>query len=192
LELGKRRYLIDPVLSERASPVSFAGPKRVHPAPIQMEDIRNVDAIIISHDHYDHLDYHTIRALRHEVPLFYVPLKVKQLLTDWGVPPLSIVELDWWQQVRDGDNVLIATPARHFSGRGLFNRDSTLWVSWCIIGKNERMFYSGDSGPMAEFTDIGAAYGPFDLTIMPIGAYDVNWADIHTNSEEAVEAHQQV
>jgi L-ascorbate metabolism protein UlaG (beta-lactamase superfamily) len=192
LELGKRRYLLDPVLSERASPVSFAGPKRIHPAPVKPEDIQHIDAVIISHDHYDHLDYHTIRALRNKVPLFYVPLKVKQLLIDWGVPPLNIVELDWWQQVRDGDNLLVATPARHFSGRGLFNRDSTLWVSWCIMGQNERVFYSGDSGPMAEFTAIGAAYGPFDLTIIPIGAYDVNWADIHTNSEEAVAAHQQV
>lgn len=157
-----------------------------------MEDIHHVDAVIISHDHYDHLDYHTIHALRDKVPLFYVPLKVKKRLTEWGVPALHIVELDWWQQVQDGDNLLIATPARHFSGRWLFDRDSTLWVSWCIIGKKESAFYSGDSGPMAEFTDIGAAYGPFDLTIMPIGAYDVNWADIHTNSEEAVQAHQQV
>ncbi|RDV16269.1 hydrolase [Pontibacter diazotrophicus] len=192
LELGKRRYLIDPVLSERASPVPFAGPKRIHPAPLTAVDIHNVDAVIISHDHYDHLDYHTIHALRDKVPLFYVPLKVKKLLVDWGVPPLNIVELDWWQQVQDGDNLLVATPARHFSGRWLFDRNSTLWVSWCIVGKNERVFYSGDSGPMQEFTDIGAAYGPFDLTIMPIGAYDVNWADIHTNSEEAVQAHHQV
>ena len=192
LELGKRRYLLDPVLSERASPVSFAGPKRIHPAPVKAEDLHHIDAVIISHDHYDHLDSQTIKALRYKVPVFYVPLKVKQRLIAWGVPALNIVELDWWQQVQDGENLLVATPARHFSGRWLFDRDSTLWASWCIIGKNERVFYSGDSGPMAEFKDIGAAYGPFDLTIMPIGAYDVNWADIHTNSEEAVEAHQQV
>lgn len=192
LEMGKRRYLIDPVLSERASPVPFAGPKRIHPAPVKAADIHGVDAVIISHDHYDHLDYPTIHALRNKVPLFYVPLNVKKRLVEWGVPPQHIVELDWWQQVQDGDNLLVATPARHFSGRWIFDRDSTLWVSWCIIGKNERVFYSGDSGPMHEFTDIGEAYGPFDLTIMPIGAYDVNWADIHKNSEEAVQAHQQV
>lgn len=161
LELGKRRYLIDPVLSERASPVPFAGPKRLHPTPLRVADIHGVDAVIISHDHYDHLDYHTIHALRDKVPLFYVPLKVKLLLVKWGVPPLNIVELDWWQQVQDGENILIATPARHFSGRWLFDRDSTLWASWCITGKNERVFYSGDSGPMVEFAAIGEAYGPF-------------------------------
>ncbi|GAB3539692.1 hypothetical protein GCM10027443_36620 [Pontibacter brevis] len=192
LEMGRRRYLIDPVLSERASPVPFAGPKRIHPAPLKAEDVHGIDAVLISHDHYDHLDHQTIRALRHKVPLFYVPLKVKKQLIHWGVPPMNIVELDWWQQVQDGDNILIATPARHFSGRGLFNRNSTLWASWCLIGKQERVFYSGDSGPMEEFRLIGEAYGPFDLTIIPIGAYDVNWADIHTNSEEAVQAHQQV
>lgn len=189
MELGGRRYIIDPVLSERASMIQSVGPKRMHPAPIAISDLKNIDAVILSHDHYDHMDKNTMKALAKTNALFYVPCGVGKILTGWGAKKQNIFELNWWDTIKDGPNELIATPARHFSGRGLFNRNTTLWASWCIINPDCRVYFGGDSGIMPNYSDIGEAYGPFDLTIMPIGAYDVAWHGIHTDAIEAAEAH---
>lgn len=190
LEIGGRRYLLDPVLSDRVSPISWFGPRRFHPAPIHPKDIPAVDAIILSHDHYDHLDKSVIQQLADKVQNFYVPVAVKDILVTWGCPKERMVELDWWQEANDGNNRIIATPARHFSGRGAFNRNQTQWSSWCIVNDRQRVYFGGDSGIMPQYREIGEREGPFHLTIMPIGAYDDAWHDIHTNPEEAVEAHQ--
>ncbi len=189
LETGGRRYLLDPVLSERASMSQSIGPKRMHPSPIAINDLKNIDAVILSHDHYDHLDYHVMKALSKTGTLFYVPVGVGKILQGWGCNRENIFELNWWDEINDGANKLIATPARHFSGRGLTNRNTTLWCSWCIINTKNRIYFGGDSGIMPQYEDIGNEFGPFDLTIMPIGAYDEAWHDIHIFPFEAVDAH---
>jgi L-ascorbate metabolism protein UlaG (beta-lactamase superfamily) len=192
LEMAGKRFLLDPVFSERASMVQWAGPQRLHPSPIRLDEIPEVDAVLISHNHYDHLDYATIQALAQRPVTFYVPLGVGETLESWGCRWDQIVELDWWGE-RTQDNVqIVCAPARHFSGRGLFDRDKTLWASWCLLTEGQRVYFGGDSGQMPTYRDIGKKYGPFDLTILPIGAYDEAWIEIHTTPEQAAEAHQRV
>jgi L-ascorbate metabolism protein UlaG (beta-lactamase superfamily) len=190
VELDGKRFLFDPVLSERASFLSWMGPKRFQPAPLTAKDLPTLDVVILSHDHYDHMDKDTILALLGKTGLFYVPLGVAAILEGWGVPKAKIVELDWWDERSDGSMTVVATPARHFSGRGLFDRFSTLWCSWTLIGKNGRIFFSGDTGMTPEFKDIGNKYGPFDITFIKIGAFNENWPDIHLNPEQALQAHR--
>lgn len=192
LELDGKRFLTDPVWRLRASPVAV-GPKRFFAPPLPLEDLPPLDAVLISHDHYDHLDRDAIQLLARttEVP-FYCPLGVGQHLRRWGVPGHRITQLDWWQEVilPGGTHTLAATPARHFSGRGL-TRDNTLWASWCVLGPVHRAFFGGDSGPFEQgFREIGEAYGPFDLVMLEIGAYDELWAAIHMGPDEALVAHR--
>ena len=189
LEMGGRRYLIDPMLGERASMYTWAGPKRLHPSPLDMNEIGHVDAIAISHDHYDHLDLPTMKALLKSEVKFFVPFGVKAHFLRWGFQSERITEFGWWQSVADGPNTLTATPARHFSGRGLFDRDTTLWCGWAFVNEKHKVYFCGDSGIMPGFEDIGNKFCGFDLTLMPIGAYDPLWHDIHTNAPEALEAH---
>lgn len=190
LELDGKRFLTDPVWAERVSPTPLVGPRRFFAPPLPLAELPRLDAVILSHDHYDHLDEAAIRALsRTDVP-FYCPLGVGAHLRRWGVPTARITELDWWQEVTLGTHTLAATPARHFSGRGL-SRDNTLWASWCLLGPTHRVFFGGDSGPYeAGFQEIGAAYGPFDLVMLEIGAYDALWADIHMGPDHALVAHR--
>lgn len=188
LELGGRRVLIDPVFSERASFLSWMGPKRFQPAPLVAGDLPALDAVLISHDHYDHLDRPTIVALAGRTASFHVPLGVGGLLKDWGLPVGRIVEYDWGDAHDIGGVVLAAAPARHFSGRGLFGRNRTLWCSWAITAKSGSVYHSGDTGMTARFREIGEQYGPFDLAFIKIGAYDENWPDVHLDPEQAVEA----
>ena len=190
VELDGKRFLFDPVFSERASFLSWMGPKRFQPAPLTAKDMPPLDAVILSHDHYDHLDKATIIPLIGKTGLFYVPLGVTAVLEGWGVPKAKIVELDWWDGRAVDGTTLISTPARHFSGRGLFDRFSTLWCSWTLIGKNGRIFFSGDTGLTPEFKGIGNKYGPFDITFIKIGAFNENWPDIHLNPEQALQAHK--
>jgi len=192
IEIDGLRLLTDPVLSERASPLSFAGPKRFTPPALTVAQLPPIDAVILSHDHFDHLDRDTIRALAGKVGRFYTTLGVGHRLVAWGVPANRIVELDWWQQTTFGPLTLAATPAQHFSGRGLRDGNSTLWASWVVLGSRERLFFSGDTGMHAGFADIGERYGPFDLTLIECGAYNELWPDVHMQPEQSIAAHQLV
>ncbi|MFI6317995.1 MBL fold metallo-hydrolase [Nonomuraea sp. NPDC050556] len=189
VEIEGRRVLFDPVWGNRPSPARFAGPKRHHPVPVDLADLPEVDAIAISHDHYDHLDRATVQTLtRTQKAPFLVPLGIGAHLERWGVPLYRIIELDWDEEAVVGGLRFTATAARHFSGRSL-TRNDTLWGSWVVAGESKRVFYAGDSGYFEGYKGIGAAHGPFDLTLMPIGAYSPAWPDIHMNPEEAVNAH---
>ncbi|MDP5185426.1 MBL fold metallo-hydrolase [Blastococcus sp. BMG 814] len=189
LEIDGRRVLLDPVWGHRVSPSPIIGPTRLHEPPMALEELPPVDAVLISHDHYDHLDLPTVRTLlRTQRAPWVVPLGIGEHLRKWGVPDERIVELDWDGEHRLGDLVLTCTEARHFSGR-YFHRDTTLWASWVIAGPRHRVFFGGDTGYTPAFAGIGARLGPFDLTLLPIGAYNDAWHAIHMDPEEAVRAH---
>jgi L-ascorbate metabolism protein UlaG (beta-lactamase superfamily) len=188
LELGGKRVLFDPVLSERASFFSWIGPKRFEPAPLEAQDFPALDAVLISHDHYDHLDKATIKALADMTASFHVPLGVGAILKDWGIPENKIIEYAWWDEHATGGMTVVAVPARHFSGRGLFVRNKTLWCSWVVIAEQGRVYHSGDTGMTAQFKEIGEKYGPFDIAFIKIAAFNKNWPDIHLTPEQAVEA----
>ncbi|MER8029269.1 MBL fold metallo-hydrolase [Streptomyces bauhiniae] len=189
VEIDGRRVLFDPVWGERCSPFPFAGPKRLHPVPLPLAALGPVDVVVISHDHYDHLDLPTIKALAGTDTLFAVPLGVGAHLEHWGVSPDRLRELDWHESTEVGGVRLTATPARHFCGRGLRNTQHTLWASWVVAGERHRVYHSGDTGYFDGFKDIGAAHGPFDVTMIQIGAYSPYWPDIHMTPEEGVRAH---
>ena len=192
VEIDGYRVLTDPVWSERCSPSHTLGPQRMHPPPASLESLPAVDAIVISHDHYDHLDIDTVVALsRTQRSQFFVPLGVGAHLRDWGIPDHRIVELDWGESGSVDDLKLVCTPARHFSGRFL-SRNTTLWASWAFAGPKHRVYFGGDTGYTTSFADIGSEHGPFDLTLMPVGAYNALWPDIHMNPEDAVRAHLDV
>jgi L-ascorbate metabolism protein UlaG (beta-lactamase superfamily) len=192
IEIDGLRLLTDPVLSERASPLPFAGPKRFTPPALTVAQLPQIDAVLLSHDHFDHLDRHTIRALTGKVDRFYTPLGVGKRLIAWGVDAARVVELDWWQEAKFGPLTFAATPAQHFSGRGLRDGNSTLWASWCVLGTRARLFFSGDTGMHAGFAEIGERYGPFDLTLIECGAYNELWPDVHMQPEQSIAAHQLV
>jgi L-ascorbate metabolism protein UlaG (beta-lactamase superfamily) len=189
VEIDGSTVLFDPVWSERASPSMLAGPRRLHPNPIPLDALPRIDAVVISHDHYDHLDMATVRTLvRTQSAPFLVPLGVGAHLRRWQVPEDRIIELDWHEGAEVAGLRLTATPAQHFSGR-LFKRDGTLWSSWVVAGRTRKVFYTGDSGYFAGYAAIGAAYGPFDAALIQIGAYGPGWPDIHMTPEEGVAAH---
>jgi L-ascorbate metabolism protein UlaG (beta-lactamase superfamily) len=189
LRLDSEFILIDPVFSERASLVQWAGPKRFHAPPISIENLPNIKAVIISHDHYDHLDKAAIKQLDQKVEQFVTPLKVGKHLEKWGVSRSKITELNWWQSTQLDSLELTATPAQHYSGRGLFDRDETLWASWVIKSKHTNLFFSGDGGYFSGFKDIGNKYGPFDITMIETGGYNKMWSDIHMLPEQSLQAH---
>ncbi|MFJ2768502.1 MBL fold metallo-hydrolase [Streptomyces sp. NPDC087300] len=189
VEIDGRRVLFDPVWGDRCSPFAFAGPKRLHPVPVPLEALGPVDAVVISHDHYDHLDMPTIKALAATDTVFAVPLGVGAHLERWGVPAERLHELDWHESAKVADLTLTATPARHFCGRGLRNQQHTLWASWVVAGPRHRVYHSGDTGYFPGFGEIGAQYGPFDTTMIQIGAYSDFWPDIHMTPQEGMRAH---
>ncbi|SEC02328.1 MBL fold metallo-hydrolase [Streptomyces sp. TLI_105] len=189
VEIDGHRVLFDPVWGDRCSPFPFAGPKRLHPVPVPLAELGPVDVVVISHDHYDHLDLPTIKALATTDTLFAVPLGVGAHLERWGVPASRLRELDWNESTEVGELRLTATPARHFCGRGLRNKQHTLWASWVVRGPAHRIFHSGDTGYFSGFKDIGAAHGPFDATMIQIGAYSEFWTDIHMTPAEGMRAH---
>lgn len=180
--------LTDPVFERRVSPV---GPTRFHKTlPLAVEDVPVLDIVIVSHNHYDHLNRYSIKRLNHKTKTFIVPLKVGKLLRKWGVPDGKIIELDWWQEYGfDHELMIAATPSQHFSGRGLFDRNKTLWASWVIKTSSHRIFFSGDSGYFDGFKAIGEKYGPFDATFIECGAYNERWSSIHMFPEQTVQSH---
>lgn len=193
VEIDGLRVLLDPVFAERVSPLPV-GPARFHPPPIALADLPKIDAVLISHDHYDHLDMDTVRHLAARGTRFFVPLGVGAHLERWGVPAAQVEELEWWQERTLGGVRIVSTPTRHYSGRGLGNRSSTLWSSWSVVGPRHRFFYSGDTGYAKLFREIGARMGPFDLAFIKIGAYGPGaaWEDIHMTPEQAVQVHRDV
>lgn len=192
IKLGSHYVLTDPMFAERSSPYAFVGPRRFHPLPVDPKALPVLDAVVVSHDHQDHFDEQTVRDLEPRVKGFYVPLDVGQYLRDWGVPEAKIHEMNWWQTAQIGDLTITCAPSRHFSGRTLFSHNLTLWASWALDWRGRKIFFGGDTGFFPQFKEIGERLGPFELTLMPIGAYDVYWAGIHVTPEEALAAHQLV
>ncbi len=188
-ELDGRRVLFDPVWGERCSPFSWTGPKRLHPMPIGLAELGPVDVVVVSHDHYDHLDMPTIKALEASGAVFAVPLGVGAHLEHWGVPQERIVELDWWESAEVAGLTLTATPARHYCSRGPRTHPYALWASWVVAGPEHRVFHSGDTGYFPGFAEVGGRLGPFDATMVQIGAYSDFWPEVHMTPEEGVRAH---
>ena len=190
IEIDGLRVLTDPVWGLRASPSQWAGPKRFQPVPVPVRSLPPLDVVVISHDHYDHLDYGTIRALaRHDVP-FVTSLGVGAHLEAWGVSADRIIELDWWESyaLPEVDLTVTAAPSQHFSGRGLRSRNSTLWSSMVIRSRRHAVFFSGDTGLTTEYAAIHQRLGPFDLVMLEVGAFHPAWGHIHLGPENALEA----
>lgn len=189
LQIDGKNILLDPMFGEVPAPHPLLAKKRFSKElPIEIEKLPEIDLIIFSHDHYDHLDYESVLKLMEKTKSFYVPLGVGSHLDYWGVEPEKIHELDWWDE-QEVDGIKLAfTPSRHFSGRGLNNRFSTLWGSWVIQGKSENIYFSGDGGYGPHFKEIGAKYGPFDFAMMECGQYNVRWKEIHMMPEETAQA----
>jgi L-ascorbate metabolism protein UlaG (beta-lactamase superfamily) len=195
-------WITDPVFSERASPVQWMGPKRFHAPPIALADLPPLRGVILSHDHFDHLDRATIAHLARTTEIFLAPLGVGDRLVAWGVDPAKVRQFDWWQGATIDGVQFTATPAQHFSGRGLFDGDKTLWASWVIVDPGApsavqgtpaagalRLFFSGDTGYFAGFKEIGRRFGPFDVAMLETGAYDAQWPYVHMQPEQTVQAH---
>jgi L-ascorbate metabolism protein UlaG (beta-lactamase superfamily) len=190
LEIDGKRVLTDPVFGQRASPVSFAGARRFHPVPVTIEQLPPLDAVLLSHDHYDHLCASSIRTLaKMRVPIV-TSLGVGAHLERLGFEPSLIHELDWWQEhtIPGGELSFTATPAQHFSGRTLTDRNTTLWSSWVITTNNRRVFFSGDTGLTNEFVAVRERFAPFDMVMLEIGAWHPAWGDIHLGPTNALEA----
>ena len=190
VEIEGRRFMIDPLFSRNASPGPMFGVARFHDPPLPLSEVPDLDAVVLTHDHYDHLDAATVRHLAGHVPRWVTPLGVGAHLERWGVAPDRITELDWWERAVVSGIELVGTPARHFSGRGLADRNRTLWSGWAFIGSERRVYATGDGGMQRAFADVGERLGPFDATLAEVGAYNADWADIHMGPEQAVQAVQ--
>ncbi|MBC7751862.1 MAG: MBL fold metallo-hydrolase [Candidatus Saccharibacteria bacterium] len=189
LKLRGEFWLTDPVFSKRASPFQWIGPKRFHQPPISIAELPPIKGVILSHNHYDHLDYDAVMQLKDKVEYFLTPLGVGDTLIKWGVPAAKVQQLDWWQETHIDKLHLVATPAHHFSGRGLSDSNATLWASWVLIDDDLRLFFSGDTGYFDGFQEIGNRYGPFDVTMIETGAYGQDWPDVHMQPEQTLQAH---
>jgi L-ascorbate metabolism protein UlaG (beta-lactamase superfamily) len=192
IEIAGRRVLTDPVWGPRASPSRFVGPRRFQPVPVPLRAMPPIDVIVISHDHYDHLDYPTLRALRKGAVPIVTSLGVGRHLERFGIAPQRIHELDWWEVYRlpDSDLTVTAAPSQHFSGRGIKDRNATLWSSMVVRAGNQAVFFSGDTGLTPQYREIGARLGPFDLVMLEVGAFHPAWGDIHLGPEHALTAHR--
>ncbi|EOG8707336.1 TPA: MBL fold metallo-hydrolase [Bacillus paranthracis] len=193
LKIEGKTLLLDPMFGDTSSPFPLFNSKRYSGAfSLEREDLQEIDAIIISHNHYDHLNYKSIMQLKDRAKHFYVPTGVAQYLIKWGVSPSKISEHNWWDEITFDTIKLVCAPARHFSGRSMMDRDCSLWCSWLILGQETKVFFSGDSGYAPHFKEIGDKYGPFNLTLMECGQYDPRWSAIHMLPEETVQAHMDV
>jgi L-ascorbate metabolism protein UlaG (beta-lactamase superfamily) len=193
LQLDGKKILLDPMFGPSPSPVSFVGSKRYSKDLLyRIDELPFIDAVLVTHDHYDHLDHPSILRLKEKVGHFFVPYGVAAHLKRWGVEAEKISEFNWWDEVEWQGLTIASVPAQHFSGRGPTNRDTTLWTGWVVIGKNNRLYTSGDGGYGPHFKQIGKKYGPFDLTLIEGGQYDKRWSSIHMMPEESVQAHLDV
>ena len=192
VDIDGTRVLFDPMFSARASPVPFAGPKRYLEPPVPLDALTGVDLVLISHDHYDHLDVDSVRYFAEQGARFVVPVGVGARLEGWGVAVDQIVELSWWEELSDGALRVVSTPSRHFSGRDATDRFSTLWSGWALVGSAHRVYFTGDTGMGPHFAEIGKRLGPFDLTLPEVGSYDPAWPDVHLGPEQALDAHRAV
>jgi L-ascorbate metabolism protein UlaG (beta-lactamase superfamily) len=196
LQLKGKNILTDPHFSERASPVQWAGPKRVVPPGIPFQELPPIHLVVISHDHYDSLDKQSIVQLHQREggrkTLFLVPLGLKSWFEGLGIR--RVIELDWWDRREEADLNITAVPLQHWSQRGLFSRNKTLWAGWVIQASDFRFFFAGDTGYAPHFKEIGRKLGPFDLSAIPIGAYEPRWfmRNYHVNPEEALKIHLDV
>ncbi|MDY6967745.1 MAG: MBL fold metallo-hydrolase [Spirochaetota bacterium] len=190
LQIGRKVWLFDPIFSKRVSMIQWIGPKRFHPPPIKIENLPFIEGVLISHNHYDHLDYYSIIKLKDRVTHFYVPLGLGKTLISWGVEKRNITELDWWESIKIEEIELVSTPAQHFSGRGIFDTDETLWTSWVLRTPKYSVYFSGDTGYFEGFTEIGEKYGPFDLTFLECGAYNESWRSMHMMPEDNIKAYK--
>lgn len=196
LKLRGGYWITDPVFAERASPVQWMGPKRFHAPPIALDDLPPLRGVLLSHDHYDHLDRETVLRLAHTTDVFLAPLGVGDRLVAWGVEPAKVHQFDWWDDMIVDGIRFTATPAQHFSGRGMFDGNKTLWASWVIHDMARdaqdtglRVFFSGDTGYFDGFKEIGRRFGPFDVAMIETGAYDPQWPYVHMQPEQTVQAH---
>ncbi|TNE72317.1 MBL fold metallo-hydrolase [bacterium] len=196
IQIDGVNILTDPIFSDRCSPVQWAGPKRTTPVGLALDSLPKIDFVIISHDHYDHLDTGSIEQIesiqKDNPPVWFVPLKVKERLVDWGVK--NVVEMDWWDSDSHSGFEIHCVPAQHFSGRSLSDRNSTLWAGWVLIKDNKRFFFAGDTGYSPDFKEIGKRLGPFDVSFIPIGAYNPRWfmRGVHVDPYEAIKIHKDV
>jgi L-ascorbate metabolism protein UlaG (beta-lactamase superfamily) len=189
VEMADQNILLDPMLSVEMGPLSWVTPKRYNKElVIRPEQLPAIAAVLISHDHYDHLDYKTVQKIKDRVGLFCVPLGIGAHLRRWGVAPAHIREVSWGDTVRLPGLTLVSTPSRHFSGRGLGNQNSTWWTSWVMKSATKSLFYTGDGGYGPHFAAIGRQYGPFDLALVECGQYNADWAEIHMRPEQSVQA----
>jgi L-ascorbate metabolism protein UlaG (beta-lactamase superfamily) len=189
IKLRGAYWLTDPVFAERASPFSWMGPKRFHQPPLTLHELPPIRGVILSHDHYDHLDRSAIAYLAHTAEVFLTPLGVGDRLIEWGVAASKVHQLDWWDSIDIDGLRMTATPAQHFSGRTPFDGNRTLWASWVIADDALRVFFSGDTGYFDGFKTIGERLGPFDITLMETGAYDAQWPYVHMQPEQTIQAH---
>ncbi|MEK4578726.1 MBL fold metallo-hydrolase [Bacillus mycoides] len=190
LKIEGKKLLLDPMFGDASSPFPVFNSKRYSGAfSLEHDELQEIDAIIISHNHYDHLNYKSIMRLKDRAKHFYAPVGVARYLIKWGVSPNKISEHNWWDEITFDNIKLVCAPARHFSGRSMTDRDCSLWCSWLILGQETKVFFSGDSGYAPHFKEIGEKYGPFDLTLMECGQYDTRWSAIHMLPEETVQAH---
>jgi len=189
LQIKGKNLLIDPMFGNVPAPNPLLGNKRFsNKLPIEIEKLPSIDAVLITHDHYDHLDYESIQKLKDKVNIFYTPLGIGIHLLKWGVEKERIIELDWWQEIKFEELTIRCTPAQHFSGRGISDREKTLWCSWIIQSDDENLFFSGDSGYASHFKEIGDQYGPFDFAFMECGQYNNLWPLVHMLPEETAQA----
>lgn len=189
LQMEGKSLLIDPMFGRDASPIGPFRTKRFSKNSLQLiDDLPKLDAVLLTHDHYDHLDFESIRILKSKVNLFLVPLGVGRHLIRWGVDKSAIIEVDWWEKVRYFDIDFIFTPSRHFSGRGFTDRAKSLWGGWVFKSGSSSIYWSGDSGYDTHFREIGEKFGPFDWGFIECGQYNERWSQIHMYPEEAVRA----
>ncbi|MCL3779493.1 hypothetical protein EMN47_03730 [Prolixibacteraceae bacterium JC049] len=189
IQIEGKHILLDPMLGDNTMPVPFKrGARFNEELPIDIDQLSNIDLAIISHNHYDHMDKKTIKRLAHKITRFAVPLGVDKYLQKWGIEKQKISALDWWESVEINDLKIVATPSRHFSGRGLFDSNESLWASWVIQSKKHNLYFSGDSGYGKHFKQIGEKYGPFDFAMLECGQYDRHWNQIHMLPKQTVQA----